>query len=124
MSTPAYRHIDPRVLMRAVAHDPESFRELSRTFLSITPAMLERLQRALAAGAPGEIAHASHALKGNVALVGAAALAGLLQDIESAARGGGAAPALLAASGLAPLFQQVLDEVRDSIAHAGGGAEH
>lgn len=123
MSAPRYRHIDPRVLMRAVADDLESFRELSRIFVAITPAMFERLQRALAAGAQDEIAQASHALKGNAALVGAAALTGRLQDIESAARGSGAAPAALEPDGLAALFQQALGEVRDSIEHFDGRAE-
>ena len=120
MNQARYRQIDPRVLMRAVADDIESFRALSRIFLSSSPAMFERLQRALAAGGPGEIGLASHALKGNAGLVGAAQLCALLAALESAARGGTAPPPPPA---LPQLFQQVLDEVRDSLASFDGGAD-
>lgn len=82
-----YRFIDPMVLLTAVSGDPGAFRQLSDVFLSIGPDAYERLRAALGRRDMGEIAQASHALKGSTMLVGAVQLTALLQQIESAARG-------------------------------------
>lgn len=84
---PPYRFIDPLVLLTAVSGDPGAFRQLADVFLSIGPDAYERLRAALARRDMGEIAQASHALKGSTMLVGAVQLTALLQQIESAARG-------------------------------------
>jgi HPt (histidine-containing phosphotransfer) domain-containing protein len=118
----AYRHIDPHVLLRAAAGDLATFRALSQTFVAIAPPMLQRLQAALAAGEARALCHESHALKGTVALVGAAALAAALQRLESAAAGGQLGAAAELGDGLAGAFGQVLAEVERSIAEFDGAA--
>lgn len=84
----SYVQIDPWLLLRAAADDLESFRALSETYLLIAPPMLERLRAARLAGDLAALAHESHALKGSAALLGASGLCSLLQEIESAARAG------------------------------------
>ncbi|SFM64997.1 Hpt domain-containing protein [Rugamonas rubra] len=118
----AYRCIDPHVLLRAAAGDLETFRALSHTFVAIAPPMLRRLLAALAAGEARALCHESHALKGTVALVGAAALAAALQRVESAAGGGQLGVAAELCDGLAGAFGRVLAEVERSIAEFDGAA--
>lgn len=117
-----YQYIDPSVLFKSVAHDLESFRDLSATFLEIAPPMFERLERAVLAGDSKATAHESHALKGTTALLGAVQLTSVLQDIESRSRNAdqhGVAPFM---PELARLFKQVMQEVEASIAHFQGEA--
>ncbi|WP_295993686.1 Hpt domain-containing protein [Rugamonas sp.] len=84
--------------------------------MAIAPPMYERLRLALGACDRSAVSHASHALKGTAALVGAVALAARLQEIELAAGGGGTLPGPQSAEPLAPLFAQVLRDVAASIA--------
>tara|TARA_R110001599_G_scaffold64023_3_gene178942 strand:+ start:561991 stop:562377 length:387 start_codon:yes stop_codon:yes gene_type:complete len=81
-----YQHIDPLVLLKAVAQDQEAFCALSRTFLEITPPMLARLELAVRINDYDAISHETHALKGTTSLVGAIHLTSLIQEIEKLAR--------------------------------------
>jgi HPt (histidine-containing phosphotransfer) domain-containing protein len=116
-----YRYIDPQVLLRAAGGDLDSFRSLAHTFVAIAPPMLQRLQAALVAGEARALCYESHALKGTVGLVGAAALVAALQQLESAAGSSQLAAAASLCDGLALAFAQVLAEVERSIAEFDGG---
>ncbi|MGZ5199818.1 MAG: Hpt domain-containing protein [Telluria sp.] len=84
--TIAYQHIDPAVLMNAAGDDEEGFKELLAMFLRIVPGMLRELDQAVRDGRHADIAHHAHSLKGCLSLVGAAAGAARLEQLERAAR--------------------------------------
>ncbi|WP_293779393.1 Hpt domain-containing protein [uncultured Oxalicibacterium sp.] len=117
MMTPTSQHTDPRVLLHALDQDIDAFISLSNTFLDITPPMLDRLQAAVAASQPAEIALESHTLKNTLALVGAKALANCLQEIEIRAHQGIANGYGDLIKNLPEQIQQVQQEVRDHIRH-------
>lgn len=122
MPNNSYHHIDPQVLLQAVAGDIDAFCSMAHTYLRIAPPMLARLRQAAAAGDVTALAYDSHALKGSAALVGAARLAQLLAQIEGRSRNGerdSLAPLL---AELEPEFHQVMREVQASIADCQGGA--
>lgn len=115
-----YVQIDPWLLLRAAADDLESFRALSETYLLIAPPMLERLRAARLAGDLAALAHESHALKGSAALLGATGLCALLQQLESAARAGQAPADAGLWQQLEGRFEAVAAEVALSIAQFDG----
>jgi len=117
MLTPSSRHTDPSVLLQALDQDIDAFVSLSTTFLDITPPMLARLQAAVAASQPAEIALESHTLKNTLALVGAIALAGRLQEIETRAHQGIAIGYDDLMRTLPELVEQVQQEIRGHIRH-------
>lgn len=113
---PAYRYIDPSVLMTAVGGDAGAFRQLSDVFLSIAPDAYERLRHALQQRDLPAIVQSSHALKGSTMLVGAVQLTAQLQQLESSARSGALDGFDLVSTGIAPQFEGVMAEVSASIA--------
>ena len=116
MTTSPYTVTEPAVLWQAAAADLATFRALCGIYLEQAPPLLQRLRQALAAAQLEQVVATSHALKGMAGLIGAGALAALLQQIEREARAG-----LLPAGGtLAPLGAQVLDEVAHSCRHYHG----
>ena len=122
MQTNHYQHIDPLVLLKAVAQDQEAFCALSRTFLEITPPMLARLEQAVRVNDYNAIAHETHALKGTTSLVGAIHLTSLIQEIEKSARQGdnnlvAFMPALISQ------FTLVIEDVEASIQKNNGPAD-
>lgn len=115
-----YQHIDPHVLLAAAAEDVEAFADLSNTFLRIAPPMLARLQQGEAAGDHAVSVREAHSLKSTAALIGAARLARMAEDIETQARAGHD-DNVRALDGLAHELACVMDEVRTSIAHMRNG---
>ena len=110
-----YQAINPFVLYGALGEDLESFRSLSRTFLESAPPMFVRLTEAMLSAQRKAISYESHSLKGTMALVGATHMTALLNDIEQLSlhdAPGRIAPTI---AELTPLFETVLQEVRDSI---------
>lgn len=110
-----YRCIDPNVLLQAVGDDAASFRQLSQTFLRITPPMLAKLEEALRAGNCDKAVLETHSLKSSASLVGAARLAGMFAELEGMARRGDVATAASALPAAADELAQVMLEVRDSV---------
>lgn len=108
-----YQHIDPLVLLDAVAQDQDAFRALSGTFLEIAPPMLKRLDQAVHAGDNNAIFHETHALKGTTSLVGAMQLTSLIQEMEKSARLGEGSLARYMPE-LTRLFHLVSEEVKAS----------
>ena len=113
-----YRTIDPLVLLHAVGNDAGAFRELSQTFLRITPPMLARLEKALAARDSANVVLEAHTLKGTTALVGAACATRLAHEIEALSRGGDADGAARLLPALATEFALVAREVLRSVEHS------
>jgi HPt (histidine-containing phosphotransfer) domain-containing protein len=62
--------------------------KLIRSFLTRTPAAVDRLGELLRGGDPGEVRDHAHSLKGSAANLGAATLAGVFEQVEEAARDG------------------------------------
>lgn len=116
-----FQHIDPHVLLAAAAEDVDAFSDLSHTFLRIAPPMLARLKQGEAAGDHAAAMREAHSLKSTAALVGAAQLARMAEEIENRARDGhpGQPGAL---DGLAQELACVMDEVRASIVQMRAGA--
>ncbi|AEV84429.1 two-component hybrid sensor and regulator [Actinoplanes sp. SE50] len=74
---------------------PDESRLLSRlmtSYLTKTPEGISTLRDLLAAGQPGPVRDQAHAMKGSAANLGATTLAGLLADVEHAARSGDELP--------------------------------
>jgi HPt (histidine-containing phosphotransfer) domain-containing protein len=117
MTASRYRAIAPEVLMKAVAGDLASFRNLAQVYLAIAPPALARMRAARTAGDARALAHESHALKGSAVLVGAHALCALLQQIELQAGAGAVAACAAQWPALEQQFGLVMDEVSDSIVH-------
>ncbi len=117
----SYRLIDPVYLLRELNGDVAAFRNLSRMYLRITPAMLASVQCAVSAAADaGALARASHALRGATSLMGATALTALLLEFEQHARHNSAWPDTAAMDQLAWLFTAVAIEIGESILHFHG----
>lgn len=68
---------------------PAAVAELVRTFLSSTPAMVERIVLAAEGGDREEVAHAAHRLKGGCLAVGAGELKALAARLELVANEAG-----------------------------------
>ncbi|MDN2710448.1 MULTISPECIES: Hpt domain-containing protein [unclassified Janthinobacterium] len=83
---PAYRHIDPALLLHAACQDVPLFLTLCQTYLDTAPAMFGQLAQAVRSGTPQAIVHGSHGLRGSVALLGATALVSRLAELERLAR--------------------------------------
>ena len=112
-----YCHIDPEKLLLVLDGDIGAFRKLSSMYLTITPAMLAKLEAAIAHGETRAIALAAHALHGATVLIGADQLSAVLTDFE---RQAGAADWRPGASDLAHLhrlYAAVAGEVSDSLVH-------
>lgn len=75
-------------LRESVGGDPEFLAELIDEFLSDAPRQLELLREAAAAEDAEEARRAAHSLRGNARTFGAATLAALCQEAESAAGAG------------------------------------
>lgn len=86
--TPAYRHIDPVVLMNAAGDDDAGFAELLAMFVRIVPDMARQLREAVGQRRNADIAQHAHSLKSCMSLIGAADCGARLEQLERAARGG------------------------------------
>ncbi|MEU8818606.1 Hpt domain-containing protein [Actinoplanes sp. NPDC048796] len=61
---------------------------LIRSFLAKTPGAVDRLGELLRGGDPAELRDHAHTMKGSAANIGAGVLAGILAEVENAAREG------------------------------------
>ncbi len=111
----SYQAIDPHVLLNAVGGDLLSFCELSRTFLRTAPLTLERLEQAVRTGDGSGITLESHSLKSTTALVGAAQLTRMIEELEGRCKRGAREDAITLLAALEDEFGTVTQEVKDSI---------
>jgi CheY-like chemotaxis protein len=82
------------------------------TFLRQAPDRLAALAAALASGTGDEIARAAHVFRGASATIGARELAGLLEHVETTARGGDIESARDAFEGVSPVAHNVIEYLR------------
>lgn len=115
MQEPSYHYIAPLVLLQMVQGDLPMFRQLSQTFIEISPPMLAQLETVLQSKNKKNLAQACHALKGATALVGAAQLTTMLADMEKAARVDPASGGPHQIPELKRLFDLTMQEVQSSI---------
>lgn len=105
-----YKMIDPAVLMDAAGGDAEGFRALLAMFVRIAPEGLRRLQQAIEAKDEPAIAQEAHSLKSCLSLVGAAAAAARLAQLERAARTG-----QLDAAALDKLYEELIAVIAEAL---------
>ena len=82
------------------------------TFLRQAPERLASLAAASASGNTAEITSAAHVFRGAAATIGAAELAGLLEHVETQARGGALAAAREGVERLTPVAHDVIEYLR------------
>ncbi len=80
------RLTDPTVLLQAAGDNKDAFCDLLRLFLSIFPAMVDRLEYFFAAADVPNVAQQAHGVKGCLYLVGAMRSAEKVEAIEMIAR--------------------------------------
>jgi two-component system sensor histidine kinase EvgS len=76
--------IDPEILLRVVGNDPDMAREVVQDFVPAAQSGIAEIRAAIAAAAAGQVAVASHRLKGSASLVGAHELTELCAQLETA----------------------------------------
>jgi HPt (histidine-containing phosphotransfer) domain-containing protein len=77
---------DPTVLLQAAGDNKDAFCDLLRLFLSIFPAMVDRLEYFFAAADVPKVTQQAHGVKGCLYLVGAMRSAEKVEAIEMIAR--------------------------------------
>ena len=82
------------------------------TFLRQAPERLASLAAASASGNTAELTSAAHVFRGAAATIGAAELAGLLEHVETQARGGALAEAREGVERLTPVAHEVIEYLR------------
>ncbi|MGH9157792.1 MAG: Hpt domain-containing protein [Acidimicrobiales bacterium] len=100
---------------------PEDVTELLDLYLADAPVQLDSARAGVAAGDPEQVARAAHTLKSTSAMLGAAALSAVCQDLEERARHqppGDLAPPVAELGRLVDQASRALAEVR---ARLGGG---
>lgn len=80
--------MDTTALARLLHHDPVKIEHFTRRYLDTTAAALEQMDRALLEGDVAGLGRIAHSLKSSSATVGAAGLAGLCLELETACRQG------------------------------------
>lgn len=103
------RHLVMQDLHDTTCNDAVFCARLLELFLSITPSIMQSLERALSDGDRVQSRHASHTLKGNALLIGARRLSELAAALEHAGCQG--ASAFQAAQLLREEYAQVMCEV-------------
>ncbi|MBF0416989.1 MAG: response regulator [Magnetococcales bacterium] len=98
---------------------PGTFALVIEEFLSSTPGLLERIERAGMKNEDEVVRGAAHALKSNSATVGAMALSGLCAVIEKAARSGDTLPAVRLHSAAVQAFQSAVPGLREALEREG-----
>jgi len=83
---PAEPVFDADALDEFCGSDPEFRREILTDFLALAPQLLGRMERSLETSDPGELASASHSLKGSSRSLGATALGNVCQELETLGR--------------------------------------
>ena len=108
---PAGPAVDLTKLTALFGQDRSKLARLTEVFLRTAGQTLDQMQQARERGATEELGRLAHKLKGSAVALGAAALAGSCQGIESAARQGDAASAEAAVDRLPRLLRAVAREL-------------
>jgi CheY-like chemotaxis protein len=87
-SQPAEAVFDADRLEELCGPDVEFRRELLSDFLDLAPQLLARMESSITTGNAPELANASHSLKGSSRTLGAGALGGVCQELESLGKDG------------------------------------
>jgi HPt (histidine-containing phosphotransfer) domain-containing protein len=103
-----------REYLASITGDDRDFeRELTESFVTVSPSIIEQLRVAAESADATAVRSAAHALKGSSRAIGADGLGALCEDLEHRARDGDVTDAAKAVDGIAAAYAHVESYIRD-----------